>query len=89
MAAEAVVARERWSNAINAISSSVGSRRDKAIREFAQRKMRYEEQYRAAEERYNSAATSIERYEAEKAMEFISLRIREVDSNINYMRRFG
>ena len=89
MAAEAVVARESRVRAVNAISSSTGSRRDKAIREFAERRRVYEAQLRAAEERYTYAPTNREMYAAEKEVERINFRIREIDSNINYMRRFG
>lgn len=88
MAAEVVVARESRARAINAISSSTNSRRDKAIREFAQRRQVYEEQLQEAEERYNYAPTNRERYAAEKDIETINFRIREIDSNINYIKRF-
>ena len=84
-----MVARERYAKAINAISNSVGSRRDAAIREFAQRKILYEERLREAEERYNYAPTNREKYAAEKAIEFINQRIREADANIAYIRRFS
>ena len=89
MAAEVVIARESRARAVNAISESTGSRRDKAIREFAERKRLYKERLKEAEERYNYAPTNRERYAAEKEIEAINFRIREMDSNINYMRRFG
>ena len=89
MAAEVVIARESRAKAVNAISESTGSRRDKAIREFAERRRVYEDMLQAAEERYNYAPTNREKYAAEKEVERINFRIREIDSNINYMKRFG
>ena len=88
MAVEPTVARENRVKALNAIASSTSSRKDKAIREFYERRELYIEQLKKAEERYNYAPTRQERNIAEKAIEFINQRIREVDSNINYMRRF-
>lgn len=86
---EPKVARESNVKALNAVASQVGSRKDAAIREFAIRRMKYEEQLKEYEKIYNYAESNRDKYAAEKAIELLNFRIREMDSNIAYIRRFS
>ena len=88
MATETFVAREYSVNPINAVSSGGRSRKDTFIREFRQQRERYAERLSEAEEQYNYAPMNREKRVAEKAMEFLNQRIREMDANIAYIMRF-
>lgn len=85
---EPKVARESNIKALNAVASQVGSRKDAAIREFAIQRMKYEEQLKEYEKIYDYAESNRDKYAAEKAIELLNFRIREMDSNIAYIRRF-
>ena len=86
---EPKVARESNVKALNAVASQVGSRKDAAIREFAIQRMKYEEQLKEYEKIYDYAESNRDKYAAEKAIELLNFRIREMDSNIAYIRRFS
>ena len=88
MSKEPLKAREYNVNPLNAVSRVGGSRKDRYIREFRQQRDRYAERLSEAEEQYNYAPTNREKRVAEKAIEFLNQRIREMDANIAYIMRF-
>ena len=86
MAAEVYIARESNVKALNAASDIERARRQRAYYEFAQQRDRYRERLREAEDRYNYSSDNRERYAAEKAVEYLNFRIREMEANMKYIK---
>ena len=85
MAKEAYIARESKAKALNAASDIDRAKRQRAYREFALQRDRYREQLREAEDRYTYASDNRARYAADKAIEYLNFRIREMEANMKYI----
>jgi len=85
MAAEAYIAREARAKTLNAVSDGDKARRQRAYREYAQLRDKYRGQLQEAEDRYTYASDNRERYAAEKSIEYLNFRIREMEANMKYI----